>query len=184
MSGGSHIRAVGPESGADAPVADASAEPLTLEESWVEDAPGDDAWYTPAPRPARGWMAPALAGVAVAAWTGFYGWVNAPAILAGASPQEWAAMIVAWSVPVLLVVSLLMLAMRLSRREAGRFTDAAAALRSKSVALEGRLSVVNRELSLAREFLAAQTRDLEIARPDGDAAPVGKRRATAGSRPR
>jgi hypothetical protein len=61
----------------------------------------------------------------------------------------------------LLVIGIWLLVMRTSRREANRFSDAASSLRGESAALEARLSVVNRELSLAREFLAAQTRELE-----------------------
>ena len=40
-------------------------------------------------------------------------------------------------------------------------SSSAALLSRESAELEGRLKVVNRELSLAREFLAAQSRDLE-----------------------
>src|SRR5690606_22820663 len=76
-------------------------------------------------------------------------------------PAEWSALIVDWSVPVLLIVALWLLAMRNSRREAARFTDAAHALSRESALLERRLATVNRELSLARDFIAAQSRDLE-----------------------
>ncbi len=51
--------------------------------------------------------------------------------------------------------------MRSSRREASRFADAANALSNESALLEERLVTVNRELSLAREFLSAETRELE-----------------------
>jgi hypothetical protein len=51
--------------------------------------------------------------------------------------------------------------MRSSRAEANRFAASAALLSRESAELEQRLKVVNRELSLAREFLAAQSRDLE-----------------------
>ncbi len=54
-----------------------------------------------------------------------------------------------------------LLAMRSSRAEANRFAASAALMSQESIALEARLKVVNRELSLAREFLAAQSRDLE-----------------------
>jgi hypothetical protein len=45
--------------------------------------------------------------------------------------------------------------MRNSRREAARFGEAARELSRESAALEKRLAVVNRELSLARDFIAA-----------------------------
>ena len=52
--------------------------------------------------------------------------------------------------------------MRNSRREAARFGEAARdAGAANPPLLERRLAVVNRELSLARDFIAAQSRDLE-----------------------
>jgi uncharacterized phage infection (PIP) family protein YhgE len=157
MNGGTHIRAVGPGSGAEArPDEDAQAqEPLALEDEWVED------WEAPAPARQIARAIPALAVLAVAGWTGFFAWAWRAPMLAGAGPQAWSAWVVQWAVPVLLVVALWLLAMRSSRREAGRFADVAQALSRESALLETRLSVVNRELSLAREFLAAQTRELE-----------------------
>ncbi len=114
--------------------------------------------------PASRWLgtAPALTAAAlVAAWSGFFVWANLPAIRAGATPAQWAEWLVAWSVPVLLVMTGLLLVARTSRREAGRFADVARALGEESARLETRLVTVNGELSLAREFVAAQSRDLE-----------------------
>ena len=108
-----------------------------------------------------GWAAPALAIVAVLAWTAFFAWVNQAAMLGGASPAQWSRWIADWSTPVVLIVGLWLLAMRTSRREAGRFAVSARALATESQRLEERLSLVNRELSLARDFIAAQSRDLE-----------------------
>jgi hypothetical protein len=157
MSGGSHIRAVGPEGAAaqrEAAAADGDA-PLTLEAEWAED-------WDEAVAPRRwGWLAPAAAVLAIAAWTGFYLWAWRGEMLAGGPPKQWIEWIVGWTGPTLLVVALWLLAMRNSRREAARFADAAALLSRESRELEGRLVVVNRELSLAREFLAAQSRELE-----------------------
>lgn len=163
MSGGSHIRAIGPGSGATAPgeAALPADEPLTLEESWAEDAPAEDYWEEPSPRQFTGWAVPALATLAIAGWTAFFGWANRAVFTTGVTPQAGVQMAVDWAVPVLLVIALVMLALRLSTREAGRFTDAAVALRGESAALESRLGILNRELSLAREFLAAQSRELD-----------------------
>jgi hypothetical protein len=135
---------------------DAATDDITAAEpEWVDD---DE----PAQRLGRfAWVVPALAVLAVLGWTGFFGWVNQRALLAGASPAQWSAWIVDWSVPVLLVVALWLLAMRNSRREAARFGEAARELSRESAALERRLATVNRELSLARDFIAAQSRDLE-----------------------
>jgi chromosome segregation ATPase len=165
MSNRKNLVAVGSDAqGEPAPAADAA----TLA---VEDAPGGDvappvddfiSHDVPAPHRERfGWIVPALAALVVFDWTVFFGLVHGPAMLAGASPAQWSAWIVDWSVPVVLVVAVWLLWMRNSRSEAARFGQAARELAQESSALERRLAVVNRELSLARDFIAAQSRDLE-----------------------
>lgn len=129
---------------------------LTLEESWADDGVDD---YAPAPQ--RDWLIPALAIVTLAGWTAFFGWTISGEVLAQPAPAMWAGWIVQWSVPVGLIGILWLLAMRSSHAEAHRFAASAALLSRESAELETRLKVVNRELSLAREFLAAQSRDLE-----------------------
>ncbi|MEQ8412613.1 MAG: ATPase [Erythrobacter sp.] len=110
-----------------------------------------------------GWAAPAIALFAIAAWTGFYGWALRDELAAATSapPGSWIGWIVDWSIPVLLVGVGYLVAMRNSRVEAKRFAASAALLSRESAQLETRLAVINRELSLAREFLAAQSRELE-----------------------
>lgn len=164
MTGRHQMRALGRRSGDDGaantilPEAEASEEALELTESW----PGDDGEADSAPSPTRfGWLAPTLALLTIASWTGFFGWAHLAAMQAGAAPSQWATWIVAWSVPVGLVGIAWLLAMRSSRAEAQRFSATAAVMNRESAALEARLKVVNRELSLAREFLAAEARDLE-----------------------
>ena len=116
-----------------------------------------------------GWIAPALALLCIAGWTGFFIWAHLAEMLAGASPAEWSSWIAQWAMPAVLVVGLWLLAMRSSRREALRFGAVARSLAEESAMLEARLTTVNRELSLAREFLAAQSRDLEsLGRVAGD----------------
>ncbi len=116
-----------------------------------------------------GWVMPTLALLAIAGWTGFFAWAHQADMLAGASPEAWSGWIAQWAVPAVLIVGLWLLAMRSSRREAARFGDTARLLAEESARLEGRLITVNRELSLAREFLAAQSRDLEsLGRVAGD----------------
>jgi hypothetical protein len=68
---------------------------------------------------------------------------------------------VQWSAPLVLVGVTYLIATRSSQAETARFADAAATLRAEAEALETRLASVNRELSLAREFLGAQSRDLD-----------------------
>lgn len=140
------------------------------EEAAVEEAPEalapnvseyQEAWDEAAPGRSFGWLVPALAILAIAVWTGFFGWIHQSEIFAGAQPQVWAGWIVDWAVPVLLVVALGILAMRNSTREAARFGETARLLSQESENLETRLLSVNRELSMARDFMASQARDLE-----------------------
>ncbi|HEY7807475.1 MAG TPA: ATPase [Croceibacterium sp.] len=140
---------------------EAVAQQAVADDTLLLDQPVADEWKDE-PSPRRfGWLAPTLAVLAVLGWTAFFGWANQREILAGGTPQQWSGWIVAWSVPVLLVVALWLLAMRHSRREAARFGDVAQLLSHESARLEQRLATVNRELSLARDFIAAQSRDLE-----------------------
>lgn len=138
---------------------DMNGDALDLAESWMAE---DDPEAQISPLSARwGWLAPALAVVTIAGWTTFYGWAHLSQIEAGATPAQWAEWAVAWAVPVALVGVIWLIAMRSSRAEAHRFAAAAALMSRESATLEARLKVVNRELSLAREFLAAQSRELE-----------------------
>src|SRR6187551_3655233 len=157
MNGAQNIAAVGPGETPKQPqsaTAEPAAEPaFELEDVYEEDeetSPGNLAW-----------VVPALAVLAIAGWSLFFGFAHKEELLDGLTPLEGSALVTQWSVPVLLVVSLWLLAMRSSRREAARFGDTARLLSDESARLEARLVTVNRELSLAREFVAAQSRDLE-----------------------
>jgi len=167
MVGKNNIRAVGEETPvnsddalADAPSAQASEAPDTLDLGAYQDE------IEPEAEAAQGsqltWLAPALALLAIVSWTGFYAWAMQGEFAAAlAAPQQWVELIVDWAIPVLLVGVIWLLTMRHSRVEAHRFAQSAALLSRESRELEDRLTVVNRELSLAREFLSAQSRDLE-----------------------
>jgi hypothetical protein len=111
---------------------------------------------------ARGeWIGAFLVGLAIAGWSGFHAWANLPLFLEGGTPGDWSQWIVAWSVPTLLCLVIVLVMMRTSRREGSRFADVARTLATESRHLEDRLRSVNSELSLARDFIAAQSRDLE-----------------------
>ncbi len=137
------------------------AEDQEAYETSSEEVYEEQYWEEAPVRPRGTWIAPTLVGLAALGWTGFFGWVNQQAILAGAAPAQWLDWIVQWSVPMVLLVAVYLLVMRNSRREANRFSDAARALSHESAQLESRLLVVNRELALARNFIEAQARDLE-----------------------
>ncbi len=165
MTGGSHIRAVGQDAAQDAQNASPSeleAEPLTLEDAWVqepEDGAEEDEFFQQTPD--RSWILPAAAILAVVVWTSLFVWSNIDAIVAGAPLQQWVSWVSAWSLPVLLICTLWLLGMRNSKREAARFSDTASQLGRETADLEAKLGKINRELSLAREFLGTQTRELE-----------------------
>ena len=171
MSREPHIRAVSPEATQDQPL-DTSEFP-EIEASDDENFVFEDSETEPDYEPEvyyddirgnqrREWIVPALAVLAIVGWTGFYVWALRDDILSGVStPQLWTSWIVDWSVPVLLIGIAWLVAMRNSSREARRFADTAALLSAESVELETRLGVVNRELSLAREFLGSQSLELQ-----------------------
>jgi hypothetical protein len=103
MAKNPHIRAVeGEQSATAAAETSVTAEQVLPTEK--EYIPEEDWYEEPAPRRASTWILPTLALVAVAAWSGFFGWANRAEMLAGAPPQQWIGWITAWATPVLLVV--------------------------------------------------------------------------------
>lgn len=162
MTGGSRIVAIDAASAEGASAAQANADRTNetapeAPESW------DEVEYLPEAA-IRRWPS-ILAAVAslgaVAMWTALFAYVHLAELQSGGTPAQWTDWISAWSAPVLLVGVLWLLIMRNSRREALRFGETARILSEESARLELRLETVNRELSLAREFIAAQSRDLE-----------------------
>lgn len=162
MTGGSRIVAIDAASAESAAAAQSSAE-TGYEAPPEEQAAWDDAEDAPAPL-VRRWptyLAATLALGAITLWTALFAYVHLADLQGGGSPAQWASWISDWSAPALLVGVLWLLVMRSSRREALRFGETARILSEESARLELRLSTVNRELSLAREFISAQSRDLE-----------------------
>ncbi len=106
-------------------------------------------------------LLPPLALLLVVGWTGFYLWANRNALNGATVPADAASLIAIWTLPVMLIGVIWLLVMRSSTREATRFGNAARLLSDESALLESRLLTVNRELSLAREFISSQSRDLE-----------------------
>ncbi len=163
MNTGPHIRAVeGDETDPSSEtLVDGEAQNSALAEEYVVDEELEWVEATP-PKLGFSWVTPAFAMLVILGWTGFFGWANRGDILAGGTPQQWIGWITAWAVPVLLVVGIWLLAMRNSSREAHRFGNAARVLSLESERLEERLHHINRELSMAREFLTTQSRELEF----------------------
>lgn len=158
MSSNSHIVAVGradrPEDdGVDAPPTASTAAATVAEEFLVYEEEREQRSF--------GWVVPTLAIAAILGWSGFFGFAKISQVAGGVTPTQAIALLTQWATPVLLVIAMWLLAMRSSRREASRFGDAARILAEEASRLETRLVTINRELSLARDFLAAQSRDLE-----------------------
>lgn len=96
----------------------------------------------------------------IAAWTGLYVWSQSGQTSSLTDLGQWVDWIGTWAIPVLLIVTVWLLVVRSSSHEAARFAGIAQSLGQESAQLESRLITVNRELSLAREFLATQSREL------------------------
>ena len=106
-------------------------------------------------------IVPAVLILAFAGWTAFFAVTYWPEAQAGLSSNRIVELIVNWAVPALLIAVSWLLVMRNSSREATRFGNVAASLRNESDLLSQRMRTVNEEISLAREFLSQNARDLE-----------------------
>ena len=102
-----------------------------------------------------------LVSITILAWTAAYVGIHFAEMQRGASGSLWLSWIAEWMIPSLLLVVIWHLAVRNGTGEQTRFANAAALLSRESALLETRLGTVNRELSLARDFIASQSRDLE-----------------------
>ena len=104
-----------------------------------------------------GWVAIALG----LAWTAAFVWASLPMWLAMMTPVLAMQAIAQWAMPIAMIAALYLVMQRNSISEARRFAQLAGSLRAESSLLETRLAHVNAELSLAREFLANQSLELE-----------------------
>ncbi|MEO0440871.1 MAG: hypothetical protein AAF067_08355 [Pseudomonadota bacterium] len=144
---------------------DSKAEDFSVENK-DDDAPSEESEWShyaddvPAESAGNGYLAPTLLGVAIAAWTGFFGWANQDIFVTLPTPKAGIELVADWSLPIILFSLAYLLFMRNSTREAKRFTDVSSSLRLESEQLQTRLKSVNNELSMAREFLAGETREL------------------------
>ena len=102
-----------------------------------------------------------LLAVAAAGWTGFFLWAYRDIFTTMPTAQAGIELLTQWCLPIATLGVAYLLYMRNSSREAGRFADVALSLRSESELLEARLKTVNNELSMAREFLVQESRELE-----------------------
>ncbi len=162
---------------ADSTTADSDGEASASVSSFASETVPESGWSIPAageaasdmwndseeeyPKIPREWKGIALAILAIAAWTAAFVAGNLAVMHTTQPLAVWTGLISVWSTPVLVVLVALLVVQRNSRREAVRFGDAARLLSHESQLLERRLVTLNTELSLARDFIAAQSRDLE-----------------------
>ncbi|MDE1915574.1 MAG: ATPase [Sphingomonadales bacterium] len=127
-------------------------------EGWREEEPvSQDAAASPNKR----WLMPAAMILLATLWTAGFLWANRAMLGVDTAPSVILGMVAQWSGPAVLI-GLVWSAMQMGgARSATRMGDAARTLRAETLALEERLIAMNRELSLAREFIAAQARDLD-----------------------
>jgi hypothetical protein len=167
MSGGTRIVAI---DGSASGLASDDVLELTMsaEETAVAAAadPHEEQWWDDEsperPSKLRAWFPAIAIGLLLAGWTAFFAFANWPAMIAHPAPSMWAAWIGQWAMPVVLV---LLLARRFDATRAPRpaalDAELARDLAVQSAQLQERLVTMNGELSIAREFIAAQSRDLE-----------------------
>lgn len=156
MNGSRHIIAVEPDIDAEGNVTSVPPEAPHAAIDWgAEEEP-----VSRRSADERFWLAPILAALALI-WSAFFLWARQEDFSGSAAPAAWTGLIAEWAVPILLIGVVLLLARRTGQREARRFGVAARSLAAEAAGLESRLTTVNQELSLAREFVAAQSRDLE-----------------------
>lgn len=102
-----------------------------------------------------------IAGSLAAVWTGLFIWASIGQWQSGLTPTDAVAALSQWATPLALLAALYLILQRNSIGEARRFAKIAGSLRAESAALETRLGHINSELSLARDFLANQSLELE-----------------------
>ena len=158
MSGGTRIVAFEPGNEA-AP----AAEDASFEASKPD--PDSGAWdhedFAEWNDPVRTRLLPSLVIAAMVAWTVLFVAAEWDILAGGASVVQIASLIGSWTMPILLLCAIWLLLLQNGRHELARFGDAARLLAHEASQLEARIATINQELSLAREFIAAQSRDLE-----------------------
>ncbi len=162
MTGGTRIIALDGEA-YDGSSAEAEGRPLPADHVVHADQPDgttpelDSAF---APQGPLRWIVPGLAAVLITGWTVLLGVARAPAVQAGLNADGLVNLVTGWALPVMLVLMGVLIA-RTTLRDATRHAAVIHALSEESRLLETRLRAMNTELSLARDFIAAQSRDLE-----------------------
>jgi hypothetical protein len=139
---------------------DLTGEALLIEPLQSYDGYGEDEGYH-SEKKWKSMLVPGILLMAFAAWTGYFGWTHQAENFAAIGADRITILIANWAIPTLLIAVAWLIFMRSSQAEATRFGDVATLLRNESIALELRMRTVNEEISMAREFLSQNARELE-----------------------
>ncbi|WP_353229284.1 hypothetical protein [Novosphingobium sp.] len=123
-----------------------------------DDYAADDA--VEMPPPLLRWIVPAIAAVLIIGWSVLFAVARLAPLRGLPSADAAVALVSVWALPVMLVLIGVLIA-RTTLRDASRHAAVIQALAHESRLLETRLRAMNTELSLARDFISAQGRDLE-----------------------
>ncbi|MEO9600599.1 hypothetical protein [Parasphingorhabdus sp.] len=130
------------------------------------DSSSEDEWHhyaddmATAPSATR-YIPALLLAISMIGWTGFFIWANRDIFTTIPTPKAGIDLLTQWCLPIATLGVGYLLYMRNSTREANRFADVSSSLRVESGLLETRLKTVNNELTVAREFLSQESRELE-----------------------
>jgi hypothetical protein len=159
MNGGTRIIAL--DGGAVDDGHDQAAERLLSAESHaMEQAEMSDIEPDMEPQGRLRWIVPTIATALIIGWTVLIGFARGAALHSAPGAELVVDLVTAWALPVMLVLVGVLIA-RTTLRDASRHAAVIHALAEESRQLDVRLRAMNTELSLARDFIAAQGRDLE-----------------------
>ncbi len=134
----------------------------SVPESGVEITESEDHWIDEAQPVRRSIVLPVLLILIAIGWTGFFLFAHRTDLITLPAPARIADMLVFLSVPLLLIGMLWLLMLRTSHQEARRFADVSLEMHHAGDMLENRMQSINNEISLAREFLGEQAREIDM----------------------
>ncbi len=122
----------------------------------------DDIWEDGPDAAGPSLLMPGLLTLLGAAWIAFFAVAHGAELARGVDLAQAGDLLVSLSVPLILIGLVWLLAMRTSHRESRRFADVSQAMHRAGDTLHTRMAAVNNEISMAREFLEAQTREIDM----------------------
>ena len=151
----------------EAPEPEIDRQDFSEETPQTSDDSSDESWsHYAADEPASAARAlsipPLLLALSIAGWTAFYLWANRDIFTTMPTAKYGIDLLTQWCLPIVTLGIFYLLYMRNSSKEAHRFADVSSSLRTESELLETRLKTINNELSVAREFLGQESRELEF----------------------